>query len=71
MEELKAQIRGLMRELAHNGVRLRIVQKRGSLNDACNLMCVRVELLKSIAHRQGLLIEALENEMSFSERKVA
>ena len=66
-ENIKAEINLLCRELAVNGMNLNMQRRRQNLDEVINLMCARTEILKSIAHRQGLLIEILENESRYSE----
>lgn len=67
VEMLKAQIHGLMRDLAINGLHLRVEKRVGRKFE---LMAARMEIYKSIAHRQGLIIEMQANDIDFA-RKVA
>jgi hypothetical protein len=66
-EGLRAQIRELTRDLAVNGMNVSRMQRIGNVNEVIQLLLVRTEILKSIAHRQGLLIEALDNEAEYKE----
>ena len=69
-ETIRAEIVVLMRELARTGMALRM-EKR--INRQIELMHARTEIYKSIAHRQGLMIEMMTNELAFAqpEGKVA
>jgi hypothetical protein len=68
-ESLKAEIRGLMIDLATNGSLLRRLERSNMWLNANELLHARHEIMKSIAHRQGLLIEMMENEAEY--RRVA
>lgn len=69
---LKVEIRGLIRALAINGMNMNMAKRSDNIDLTVNLLCARTEILKSIAHRQGLLIEVLDNEIEYSTgRKVA
>jgi hypothetical protein len=61
-EQLMVQIRELLKDLARNGFELR-QEKR--MNRQIELHCARVEIYKSICHRQGLIIEAQANEIEY------
>jgi hypothetical protein len=67
VETLRKEIRMLQQTLATNGFEMRMEKRTNRILD---LMTARMEIYKSIAHRQGLLIEVLTNEVNF-ERKVA
>jgi hypothetical protein len=66
------EIRELSRDLAVNGMNCSMAKRGGNVDRMIELLLGRTEILKSIAHRQGLLIEILGNEIEYStERKVA
>jgi hypothetical protein len=67
-QALKVQIRELMKDLTRNGFDLR-VEKR--VVRQLELHLARVEIYKSIAHRQGLIIEIQDNELRFEKLEVA
>ena len=71
-ESLMNEIRDLMAAMAQNGMELRRCERSNMWIKANELLHARTEILKSIAHRQGLLIEVLNNEIEYAtERKVA
>ncbi len=49
-----------MKDLVMNGVHLRRMIKWGNTREQLNLMAARVEILKSICHRQGKLIQLVD-----------
>jgi hypothetical protein len=65
-EGLMVMIRSLMRDLASNGMQLRL-SKSSNMVRTEELLHVRAEILKSIVHRQGLLIEVLKVELEYKE----
>ena len=68
-ETLRVEIRVLMTEMARNGLLLGMAKNPTRMIE---LSHARTEILLSIAHRQGLLIEILSNEIEYSTgRKVA
>ena len=68
-ESLMVEIRDLMQDLAKNGLLLRGAK---SPTRIIELSHARTEILLSIAHRQGLMIEILETEIEYpTGRKVA
>lgn len=77
IESLRAQIRELMQALSSNGLNLRMTEKRKSTIGLSELLHARVEIYKSIAHRQGMIIEVQATEIKFlsngtnTERKAA
>ena len=68
-ESLRVAIRELMKDLAGNGLALRL-NKKSTVRTEELLLC-RCEILKSIAHRQGLLIEMMANEIEYSTKEAA
>lgn len=71
-ESLKGEIRELMKDMAENGFELRRVERKGLFLRQNELLHARHEIMKSIAHRQGMVIEALECEAEYGVgRKVA
>ncbi len=68
-EGIRAQIVELMKDMTRNGFELRL-EKR--MHRQIELHHQRVEILKSICHKQGLLIEIMVAESKWTEnRKVA
>jgi hypothetical protein len=68
-ESLRVEIRELMKDLAGNGLALRL--NKASVIRTGQLLHCRTEILKSIAHRQGLMIEILETEAEYLTMKEA
>lgn len=66
-ESLMVEIRSLMKDLAVNGMNMRMAKNSNNIDQLINLLAVRTEIYKSIAHRQGLLIEVLSNEVEFKK----
>jgi hypothetical protein len=66
-ESLKVEIRELMLAMAHNGLNMRMMERSNMWLKANELLHARTEILKSIAHRQGLLIEVLSNEIEYEK----
>jgi hypothetical protein len=64
---LKCEIKSLIKDLAVNGMNLRRCARMGNSIEVERLLCCRTEILKSVVHRQGLIIEALENEAEYKE----
>lgn len=61
-EQLIVQIRELLKDLARNGFELR---REKRVNRQIELHLARVEIYKSICHRQGLIIEMQANEIEY------
>jgi hypothetical protein len=59
-EQLRAEISSLMVDLVRNGVHMRTMIRWGNVREQLNLMAARVEILKSICHRQGQLIQLVD-----------
>jgi hypothetical protein len=70
-ESIKREIQDLMAALAQNNFGLRRMERRNMWLNANELLHARHEIMKSIAHRQGLLIEIMENEMEYSTKREA
>lgn len=70
-EQLRQEIRELMFALVRNGVNLRMMCRMQNTREQLNLMAARTELLKSICHRQGLLIVALDTEVEYDMKEAA
>lgn len=68
VEMLKAQIRMLMGQLARNGFEMR---REKRVNRTIDLMAARMEIYKSIAHRQGMIIEIQAAHLKFSDKEAA
>ena len=64
-ETIGNEIRELASDLARNGFNLGVAAKRGDKWSMSELMLARVEIYKSIAHRQGLFIEILNAELKY------
>jgi shikimate kinase len=60
VEQLKAEIQVLMTQLNYNTMQMRL--QHDNIEVMISLMAARVEIYKSVAHRQGLIIEALTNQ---------
>jgi len=69
VESLKREIQTLMTEYAVAGLSLVQAQNRDLINEVIGLLLKRAEIMKSIAHRQGMVIEMLQNQAKF--RRVA
>ena len=67
VETLKRQVRELMKDLAINGVELGRLRGMNMWVRQGELLLARTEILKSIAHRQGLIIEALQNQIEYGK----
>lgn len=67
-EIIKSQIRELMKALARNNFEAR---KEKNINRQLELAFARVEIYKSIAHRQSLLLDVICNEMRFMSDEAA
>ncbi len=67
-ESIRVEIRTLMTAMAQNGMELRRMERSNMWLRVNELLGVRTEILKSIAHRQGLLITILENEIEYSTK---
>ena len=65
IESLKVEIRELMKDLARNGAESVREHKSGRTMNLERLAVARVEIYKSIAHRQGLIIEILTVQVKF------
>ncbi len=71
-ESIKQEIRTLTQAMAQNSMEIRRETRAGRTNALVRLAEARHQIMLSIAHRQGLMIEILENEMEYSTgRKVA
>ena len=68
---LKVEIQTLMMALSQSTIELRGCEKRNMWLRVAEILHARVEIYKSIAHRQGLIIEMQDNELKFYDRKVA
>jgi hypothetical protein len=64
-EVLKREIADLQRTLAENSINLR--KLKFNVRETINLHAARVEILKSIAYRQGELIKILERDLEYKE----
>ena len=62
---LKVEIRNLMKDLATNTMNIRL--SRENPDAMHRFLLVRTEIYKSIAHRQGLIIEVLSVEVKFNK----
>lgn len=70
-EGIKVQIRDLTVALAQNSMDLRREIRSGRTMNLVRLGEARHQIMLSIAHRRGLLIEILENEMEYSTKREA
>ena len=70
-ESIKVEIRTLMTALAQSSMELRREIKSGRTMHLARLAEARHQIVLSIAHRQGLLIEILSNEIEYSTKKEA
>lgn len=64
-ETLKREIRELSIEYAKVRAKMRIESRAGRTLSAEDLACAAHEILTSIAHRQGLLVQVLENQIEY------
>ena len=71
VESIRAEIRTLLGALNQSTVELKRAEKQNMWLRVSELLSARIEIYKSIAHRQGLIIEMQDNELKFYDRKVA
>ena len=67
-ESLKREIGELMKDLVHAGFELKRTERTNQWLRANELLHARHEIMKSIAHRQGLIIEMMENDMEYGSK---
>jgi hypothetical protein len=63
--QLQNEIRELMKDLAQNGIYLKLMAK--SPRETERLLCVRTEIYKSICHRQFKLLKEYEIELTYGK----
>jgi hypothetical protein len=69
VQQIKNQIRDLQVALAQNNLELKRETRANRTMNLPRLMEARYQIMLTIAHRQGLLIQILETEVAYQTTK--